>query len=312
MKEPLVYVILLTYNGKKNLEYCLPSILKTKYSNFKILLIDNASSDGSSDYAKINFPKVKVMTLNKNKGYAGGNNVGIKYALRKGAKYIILQNDDTLVDPRWIAEGVRVMESDPLTGMLDYDIVGKFKAGSLKVFRKKQKALKKIRVKNTRLIRGCCLLVRSELFQSIGMFDETFFAYGEESDLNHRALQAGYKLKIINVPVFHHYEGTFSKMKLRASYLTMRNIIRLAVKNYNFFLIIKTTLFVFNTALNPFKKVHNNRFLKRLRPKNPLFNLIILVPAVAWNIIFLPHTLFLRVIDEIKIRNTRRKLKNLK
>jgi len=311
MKGPLVYVILLTYNGKKNLEYCLPSILKTKYSNFKILLIDNASSDGSSDYVKINFPKISVVTLNKNKGYAGGNNVGIKYAIRKGAKYIILQNDDTLVDPRWLAEGVKVMESDPVIGMLDYDIVGKFKAGSLKVFRKKQKALKKIKVKNTNLIRGCCLLVRSELFQNIGMFDETFFAYGEESDLNYRVLQAGYKLKIINVPVLHYYEGTFSKMRLRASYLTMRNTMRQAIKNYNLFLMIKTILFVLNVSLNPFKKVYNNRFLMRLRPRNPLFNLLLLTPAILWNIIFLPHTLFLRIVDDVKIRNTRRKLKGL-
>lgn len=98
--EPLVCIVILNCNGKEMLKRALDNLGKTSYGNMRILVVDNESSDGSVDFVRSSYPHVEVLALPRNFGYAKANNFGIVYALRRGAKYVVLMNNDTeVVDP---------------------------------------------------------------------------------------------------------------------------------------------------------------------------------------------------------------------
>ena len=113
MNYPLVSVIIVNYNGKMLLKQCLPSLLQTDYPSYEIIVVDNGSSDGSIKFVKENFPTVKVIQLNKNYGYTGAVNSGVKYA--KGELLAILNNDIT-VERTWLKELVKVILEKPNAG----------------------------------------------------------------------------------------------------------------------------------------------------------------------------------------------------
>ena len=99
--QPLVSVIVLNFNAKEFLVNCIDSIFDSNYQNFEVILVDNASSDQTYQICKEKHPKINLIINEKNLGYCGGNNIGIKSA--KG-EFIIILNPDTVVDPNWITE----------------------------------------------------------------------------------------------------------------------------------------------------------------------------------------------------------------
>lgn len=119
--EPLVYLIMLNYDGKHHLEYSIASVMKTDYPDYRFIIVDNASNDNSIDCIKNNFPNIELITNSKNKGWAGGNNEGIKHAMNKGARYIVLINNDILVHPDWIKNAVSIAEQNPHIGAIGFD-----------------------------------------------------------------------------------------------------------------------------------------------------------------------------------------------
>lgn len=300
-KFPLIYVIILVFNGKKNLEYNLPSLFATKYQKYKVLLIDNGSTDDSVEFTKRNFPKVEIIKNKKNMYFSAGSNMGIKYSLQKNADYIVLLNDDTLVDGRWLTEAVKVSESDKNIGMIEFDIVEYQSNNSLKQFNKAKILFRKTKVEPVENITGCCMFIRSQLFLHVGFLDEFYKSYAEETDLVRRAKKAGYKLVKINVPVFHYGGATSSKYKLKTAIFCTKNMIRMAIKNDNLFNIFKMILFVANVSSNPFYKGIKNSMTARLRTYNFLINFLIFIYAIFWNIVFLPQTLYSKYEDYQKI-----------
>src|SRR5690349_10108270 len=102
MTPPPVSVIVLNYNGVRWIERCLKSLAETRYENFRVILVDNASTDGSAGVALTNFPQVEVILNPYNAGFSEGNNIGIKKALADGARYVVLLNPDTIVEPEWL------------------------------------------------------------------------------------------------------------------------------------------------------------------------------------------------------------------
>ena len=97
-----VFVILVNYNGCKDTLECINSLLKVKYSKMKIIVVDNASSDESVSELKKYDEKITLMISPANGGFSKGNNIGIKYALKEGADYILLLNNDTIVDENFL------------------------------------------------------------------------------------------------------------------------------------------------------------------------------------------------------------------
>jgi GT2 family glycosyltransferase len=96
--EPRVAVLILSYNGRRWLEECVPSVLRLDYSNFEVVVIDNGSSDGTLGYLATEFPQVQIVRLEENVGYARGFNAGLEYAANSGAEYFLTMNNDTVID----------------------------------------------------------------------------------------------------------------------------------------------------------------------------------------------------------------------
>ena len=177
----LVYVIVLNYNGRHHLEYCLPSLVATQYPNYRIVLVDNASTDGSVEYARENF-EIEIIQNHRNLSYAGGNNVGIRYALDQCADYIVLQNNDTKVDPRWLDQAVTVAEVNPRVGFIGFNMLQEYIQGEDpdgEQFRALMSTWDHVEVTPARHITGAALFVRAEVLSAVGLFDEASTFYGE-------------------------------------------------------------------------------------------------------------------------------------
>src|SRR3989337_3055618 len=116
MNNQNVFIIIPNWNGIKHLSYSLPSLTKTTYPNFQAILVDDDSTDGSIDFVKRNYPFIKVIKDNINKGFAGAVNEGIKFALDQGADYIAVFNSDIRVTPEWIEPAVDIMKNRPEVG----------------------------------------------------------------------------------------------------------------------------------------------------------------------------------------------------
>ena len=216
---PLVYIIVLSWNGKDDTLECLKSLQKVTYLNFKILVVDNASSDGTVRAIEENFPEVETLVNQTNLRFAGGNNVGIRYALEQGAEYILLLNNDTVVDPEFLSHMVRTAQSEFSVGMVGAKIYyhsdrhrlwyagGKiewWKGWVSHVGIREVDAGQYDTAREVDYITGCCLLAKRDVIEKVGMLDESYYIYGEDADWCVRALRAGYKLFYVPSSVVWH------------------------------------------------------------------------------------------------------------
>src|SRR5262245_24283954 len=118
MAYPLVYIIVLNYNGLRWLGACFDALLATDYPNFRIILVDNASNDGSFQTVRDRYPQVEVIVNPANYGFSEGNNVGIREALANNADYVVLLNPDTKVEPEWLQKLIAIGEAESEVGAL--------------------------------------------------------------------------------------------------------------------------------------------------------------------------------------------------
>jgi GT2 family glycosyltransferase len=111
MTEPLIIIVILNTNRREDTLDCLASLVQSSYANYKIMVLDNASTDGSAAAIQRAYPQVEVVALTENKGYAGNNNVGIAAALAQGADWVLVLNEDTILDPDCLTQLTAVGES---------------------------------------------------------------------------------------------------------------------------------------------------------------------------------------------------------
>jgi GT2 family glycosyltransferase len=305
----LVYVIVLNYNGRNHLEYCLPSLLTTQYPNYRIVLVDNASTDGSVEYTRENFCQIEIIQNHRNLSYAGGNNVGIRHALGQGADYIVLQNNDTRVDPRWLAQAVTVAEVNPKVGFIGFKMLQEYIQGEDpggEQFRALMSTWDHLEVTPARHITGAALFTRAEVFRTVGLFDEASTFYGEEDDLEHRGRRAGYEQVRINIPLWHYNGGSSRERSLKFSALAMRHNIRNMFKNETVDEIWRQLVWLIRFVCPP-HVVFDERIphFRRLRPSNLVINNAIFAYALAWNVLCLPRTLWARYQAERRIAEAR-------
>ena len=312
---PLVHIVVLNHDGKGHLEYCLPSLLATEYPNYCILLVDNGSTDDSVEYARENFPQVTIVQNEENLGWAGGNNVGIRYALNHDADYIVLQNNDTKVDPRWLSGAVQVCKDDPRIGIVGFNILQEYIQGEdpdEERFKELSAAWEKLEYEHADHVSGAALFVRADVFRDVGLIDEAYFAYSEEDDLEKRAVRAGYRMVRINVPLWHYNGGFWRKQFLRSSVMALRNNIRCMIKNDTLRSIGRQIVWLFKFVCPP-RLEYDVRIphFRRLRPSNFMVNNMILLYALLWNLLFLPVTLRARYRDEHRIAQARKRWEQL-
>ena len=207
--NPRVFIIILNWNGKKDTLECLGSLKKIDYTNYRIVLIDNGSKDDSVSLIKKNFPDIKIIQNKKNLGWVGGNNIGIKYALEKNAGYILLLNNDIVVDRKFISEMIKIAKNDKKIGIVSsksyfYSNPNVLQYTTLRFnFKKGQSILEGYRQEDKGqfdnpqemdFCGGACILVKREIFNKIGLLDKTYSLYFGDTDLGIRTRRAGYKI----------------------------------------------------------------------------------------------------------------------
>jgi GT2 family glycosyltransferase len=212
MAQPLVITVILNTNRRSDTLECLQSLAQSSYPNNHVMVLDNATSDGSVAAIQSAFPTVQILELTENLGYAGNNNVGIKAALEQGADWVLVLNEDTIVDPACLAELVGVGESDSRIGIVGPMV---YHHGEPTIIQSAGGRLGRhwesqhIAQNETDTqqfsaphaidwISGCAILVRRAVIEQVGMLDERFFYYWEETEWCLRARRGGWQ--ILHVP----------------------------------------------------------------------------------------------------------------
>lgn len=225
---PRVSVIVLNWNGLDLTKECLDSLQKVSYPNLEVILVDNGSLDGSQGYFRENYPWVRLIENSRNLGFAGGNNVGMRSALKGDVDYILLLNNDTVVDPRFIDELVEKGESRADIGVLcpkiyyydDPDIIW-YAGGSISLLRGASRhfGFREIDMgqhdtpREVNFVTGCAFFIKRAVIEKIGLLDEAFFIYSEDADWSTRAVKAGYRCWYVPASRIWHKEGMSSKCK---------------------------------------------------------------------------------------------------
>lgn len=208
MDAPLIVTVILNTNRRDDTLACLRSLQQNGYPNHRVVVLDNASSDGSVEAICAEFPGVRVISLERNLGYAGNNNVGIDAALEMGADWVFVLNEDTLLDPACLENLIAAAQADPAAGVIgplvyhfDEPKVIQSAGGSLdRRWRSRHLGQNEAdqgqytQARRVDWISGCAILVRSEVIERVGGLDERFFYYWEETDWCRRAAEAGWAI----------------------------------------------------------------------------------------------------------------------
>ncbi|MEM2465501.1 MAG: glycosyltransferase family 2 protein [Candidatus Bathyarchaeia archaeon] len=245
--EPLVSIIIVNFNGGEMLMLCLKSVFDCKYKNIEVILVDNGSTDGSITLAEELFGErrnFKVVKLHKNIGFAQGNNLGVRYAI---GKYIVFLNNDTVVDPWWLNELVKVMENDETIGAAQskllqlnnpkiFDSAGDFMDSYCLSFSRghgEEDRGQYDQIEEIFSARGAAMIVRSNALRRIGLFDSLLFGSCEDIDLCWRLRLMGYRILYVPKSVVHHVVGATIK-RLDATFTTFhqtKNTLIISLKN---------------------------------------------------------------------------------
>ena len=248
MKEPLVYIIILNWNGYKDTIECLESLKKITYKNYKIVLIDNGSTDESVKILRTRYHKIKLIENKVNLGFAGGCNVGIKYALNRNSDYVLLLNNDTTVDKHFLSELVKFESSNNLslispliyyqnTTNLIYSVGGKKTYLShypfTDKFHKRYHKFKPNEILERDCLVGTALLINKKIVIINKYFDTDYFMYVEDVDYSIRASLKGIKLFTVTSSVIWHKGSSSSgdEKSIFRLYYNSRNLIIFAHKN---------------------------------------------------------------------------------
>lgn len=240
-----VSAIVVNWNGKNYLGKCLQSLKDQTFTDFELILVDNGSTDGSVEYVEKNFPGFgRILKNEKNLGFSGGNNLGLRVAR---GQYLALLNNDARADCRWLEELVHAAEEDPKAGMLAskiyfqdgdkvIDNVGHliYRDGLNRGKGRLEVDCGQFDVKQEVLFpSGCAALYRREMLEEVGLFDEDFFAYADDTDLGLKGRLAGWKCMYVpKAIVYHRYSqssGSYSPLK---AFHVERNRVWIAVKYF--------------------------------------------------------------------------------
>jgi GT2 family glycosyltransferase len=243
LDRPLVYVITLTWNQKQDTLACLESLSQMSYPHYRLLLVDNASVDGTAEAVRKRFPDVEVIVNPQNLGFPGGFNVGIRHALTRKAEHVFIINNDTLVDEN-ILDELMAFAGRAEVGMLApkiyfadepdriWSVGGQRHPWTLEMTDKGDRQLDQGQwddVLERDYLVGCALLMKRAMLQEIGLFDTGYNPiYYEDVDLCLRARRAGYRLLLVpRACMWHKVSASGGGAgSPRERYLMARNSVR--------------------------------------------------------------------------------------
>ncbi len=245
--EPKIAVAILGYDDAHNLQDAVSSVQNQSYRNFEVFYIDNASSDGSADIVRKNFPTVSVSVEQSNLGYAGAYAKHIPNIFKQGFDAVVLLNSDIVADKDWLSELLVSAYRDPKIGMAQPKIY-LWKDGRTAIFNTSGNEIQYLGVgfsgqfgkHDTESVTtdhavpyasGCSLLVKKEAFESVGNIDEDFFLYLEDQDWGWRARLKGWDIVVSATSKLWHKYDFNSKRTAKFFYLE-RNRAYFITKNY--------------------------------------------------------------------------------
>ncbi len=243
---PFPYVVTVILNTNRRADTCIQSLLDGDYSNHEIVLLDNASSDGSVEAIRAAFAQVQIIQLSENCGYAGNNNVGIAAALQRGADWVFVLNEDTLLASDSLSRLIATGEADARIGVVgpmvyhyDEPQVIQSAGGQLgpqwvakHIGQNEEDGGQFAGPREVDWISGCAILVRRECVEQVGMLDERFFYYWEETEWCLRARRQGWRVvHVAEAKVWHKGVQRNYKPGPNVTYYTVRNWLLLLQKH---------------------------------------------------------------------------------
>jgi len=247
----IVYVILINYNGANLSLDCIQSILKSKGCKIKIIVVDNKSSQDDINRLEggikaFNNENIVLIKNTSNNGFSSGNNIGINYALDDGAEYILLLNNDTIIDDKAISVLLNNVNNLQVSvpKMYYYDnpntiwyAGGKIQWNLGKTIHLGENGIDNKETNKAKFVdfaTGCCILLTKGIIEKVGLLDETFFMYGEDLDYSIRLANNNIKIYYVPEAKIWHKVGKSGGMKSKMGiYYGNRNRLYL-MKKYNF------------------------------------------------------------------------------
>lgn len=248
--KPFVCIILVNYNGAKDTVQCVNSIKKIKYTNYKIIIVDNASTDDSIIKIKNNISEIdyELLIAKENNGFSSGNNIAIRKSLDLGADYILLLNNDTIVEVDFLDKLISEFDNDLYIGATTPKILYEsdrekvwYNGGKIKSITGKTKHFDYDRnIKEAKYYEGdvsfasgCCICISKEVIEKIGLLDESYFLYDEDVDYCLRITRAKYLIKYVPQSViFHKVSASTGTNSGLIQYYIIRNKFLTIKKHY--------------------------------------------------------------------------------
>ncbi len=270
---PSVSIVIVNFNGREFLRQCLLTLLNTDYPNYDIVVVDNASTDGSVDELKESFgsdSRIKIIKNLRNVGHSEGCNIGTR---RTKGKYIVfLDSDIEFEDENWLRELVKVMENDCTVGLgqakivlaedkrcLDYVCVA---VDALGTWAANYGSREDIFKENFEILAASsgCSIIRREVFNQAGGFDADYFIYDDDTDLSLRVRLLGYRILFVPAAMVIHRGGVLRGVSGQMLYHSSKNRLFTVLKNYELrnvwwrFLVLTFFMFVVSVGFITVKK----------------------------------------------------------
>lgn len=262
--KPKIAIVILNWNGYNDTFECLRSLEKLTYKNTIQVVVDNGSEVEEYNNLVKKFPQIKILRSEVNLGFSGGNNLGIKYALEHGADFILLLNNDTIVEPNFIQPLLDVFEKEKNVGIVAPQInyfnepkkiwseggyVSKIRASGF-AYSDKFEDISNTYYEQKQFVSGCCMLIKREVFKKVGTFDNNFFLYLEDVDLCVRTIKSGYNIFISHKSKIYHKvsNSTIKNYNALPLFYVTRNRLYFVKKNYPSF-ILCSTIYLFSTMI---------------------------------------------------------------
>jgi GT2 family glycosyltransferase len=282
-QAPPVLIVILNWNAPQETLDSLSSIHKMDYPNYRVVIIDNGSSDDSLKIlSSVVSDKVQIISSPENLGYTGGCNFGFDLALRENLDYVWLLNSDAVTEPGTLSSLVRLAESDPRIGLVSpiiasletpdriINVGGLFKpeVPEYHPTRSIEQAKKwSADYPNRMILLGTALLVRTALVRTIGPFDPALFAYWEDTDLSMRSNKAGFLNKVDFDSTVLHSEKLpathANDLKPHFWYYVARNEIRFWFKHVGPIKSLKPIYWSYQMQLRIFNRLNTNKLARQ-------------------------------------------------
>ncbi len=224
-----ISIIVLNWNGLKWLKECLSSILEQRLDeDFEVLLVDNGSTDGSINYVKQFFPQVKVVELDRNYGYAEGNNRGVRFA---SGEYLVFVNMDTKAEREWLANLVKAADEHPEYQILCSIQLPTQEKNRIRTLNAYGDAMPSpfesdLAITDSIFASGACFLIRRKWLKKLGyLFDPFYFCSAEDIELSLRTILLGGRIGYVRGSRIWHYIGGAHFPSAKMAYLSARNLL---------------------------------------------------------------------------------------